>query len=65
MTTKFDFEDLMDAIERRETSLDNPGFCSACGEEVSGCEPDAAGYDCESCGAEGTVSAPERILGII
>ena len=44
-------EVLMDAIERSQTGLDNPGFCLACGEEQEGCEPDARGYECESCGA--------------
>lgn len=42
---------VMDAIERRDTCLDNPGFCLACGEEADGCEPDARRYKCEACGA--------------
>jgi hypothetical protein len=29
------------AIKRRSKDLDNPGFCLACGEEATGCEPDA------------------------
>lgn len=55
---------LMAAAERRAHSLDNPGFCTSCGCEQEGCEPDAQGYECEECG-ESTVSAPEILLGII
>lgn len=43
-------DDVMDAMERRMTGLDNPGFCLACGAEADGVEPDARGYRCESCG---------------
>lgn len=39
-----------DAETRRLCTLDNPGFCKACGHEQGGCEPDAANYECESCG---------------
>ena len=41
---------IMEACQRYDESLDNPGFCVACGEEAEGCEPDARGYECESCG---------------
>lgn len=40
----------MDAENRRNTSLDNPGFCKSCGAEADGCEPDAENYKCDSCG---------------
>lgn len=39
------------ACERRFTSLDDPGFCTECGAEAHGIEPDAEGYRCEACGA--------------
>jgi len=58
---KLTTEILMDAIERRDTHLDNPGFCIKCGEEHFECEPDARGYKCDSCGTD-TVYAPEEIL---
>jgi predicted RNA-binding Zn-ribbon protein involved in translation (DUF1610 family) len=48
-------------IEQRETNLDNPGICTACGEDVDGCEPDARKYECEVCG-EKAVYAPEELL---
>ena len=35
---------ITDAIERSYSSLDNPGFCVACGEDAEGCEPDARKY---------------------
>ncbi len=41
---------VVEATQRELTTLDNPGFCAACGEEAEGCEPDAEHYKCESCG---------------
>lgn len=43
-------ERVAEAVERSHASLDNPGFCLACGEEAEGCEPDAERYECEHCG---------------
>jgi len=45
------------AVERQQTSLDNPGFCLACGIEAHGCEPDARRYECESCGMKAVYGA--------
>jgi hypothetical protein len=53
---------LMDAIERRDTNLDNPGFCTKCGDEADGCEPDARNYKCESCGEYAVSGAEELIM---
>jgi len=50
---------VMEAIERSMTSLDNPGFCLACGEGADGCEPDARGYTCECCDAPQVYGAEE------
>lgn len=52
---------IIDAIERRDTTLDNPGLCVACGNEQGGCEPDAREYKCENCGKR-TVYGPEELL---
>ena len=55
-------EQILDAVQRQTEGTDNPGFCLACGEEVGGCEPDARGYTCDSCGAEGEVFGAEELL---
>lgn len=43
-------ERIIEAIERSMTTLDNPGFCIACGEEADNVEPDARNYECDYCG---------------
>ena len=53
---------IIDACERRNTSLDNPGFCIFCGEEVEGVEPDAQEYHCECCGEPGVYGAEELLI---
>ena len=52
---------ISEAAERRNSSLDNPGFCLACGAEAEGVEPDAREYECESCG-EPTVYGAEELM---
>jgi hypothetical protein len=52
---------VMEACDRRQISLDNPGICLACGFEQDGCEPDARGYECASCG-EAQVFGSDEIL---
>lgn len=42
----------------------NAGFCLACGEEASGVEPDARGYECEACGAKKVYGAEECLFMI-
>lgn len=51
-----------DAVMREQTTLDNPGFCLACGEEADGCEPDARRYECEACGEEQVYGASELLI---
>jgi len=43
-------------------TLDNPGFCIACGVDADGVEPDAEEYECESCGAMAVFGAEEIVL---
>ena len=58
-------ERVTEAVERQLTSLENPGFCLACGAEVSeGCEPDAEQYECESCGEHAVYGAEEILIAI-
>ncbi len=55
-------DDILEACERRQTSLDNPGFCLACGEEQGGCEPDMRRGLCENCGARKVYGADELAI---
>jgi hypothetical protein len=32
---------IVEAVEDAQTSLSNPGFCLACGDDAEGVEPDA------------------------
>lgn len=57
-------EVISEAVERRETTLDNPGFCLLCGVEAGGVEPDATNYKCEACGADQVFGAEELLLSI-
>lgn len=54
-----------DGVQRRLNSLDNPGFCTACGAEADGCEPDAEHYECEACGEHQVFGAEELYFQII
>lgn len=38
------------------------GFCLACGDEAYNVEPDARGYECESCGKMKVYGAEELLL---
>ena len=53
---------IIEAVECAHTSLDNPGFCIACGADADGCEPDARNYRCECCGASQVFGAEELLL---
>ena len=53
---------VLDARQRHMSTLDNPGFCLACGEETEGVEPDARKYECESCGENWVYGADELML---
>lgn len=53
---------VMEACNRYDTSLDNPGICLACGQDQDGCEPDARGYTCEACDEPQVYGASEILL---
>lgn len=55
---------VLEAVEAQFTSLDNPGFCIACGADADNCEPDAREYRCESC-RQRTVYGAEELLMMI
>ena len=50
------------AAEEAMVSLDNPGFCMACGHEHDGCEPDMQRGRCESCGASRVYGAEQLVI---
>ena len=58
-------ERVMEAVKRRATSLDNPGFCLACGEESNKCEPDARRYLCAYCDQRKVYGAEELLMEMI
>lgn len=53
---------IVDAVERQQTTLDNPGFCLHCGMETDNVEPDARGYKCCECGRHEVYGAEELLL---
>jgi len=53
---------IIEACERRNSSLDNPGICLACGADADGCEPDARKYECEACGEKQVYGAEELVM---
>lgn len=53
---------ISEAVLRQNVSLDNPGFCIACGAEADGCEPDARNYECECCGKREVFGAAELLM---
>lgn len=55
---------IIEACERYNSTLDNPGFCIACGIEVDGVEPDAYNYTCEDCGKAAVYGAEELLTRI-
>lgn len=55
---------IISAVKRRNRTLDNPGFCKACGHEQKGCEPDARNYTCDSCGENQVFGAEELLFDL-
>jgi hypothetical protein len=53
-------EVILDAVERRNRTLDNPAFCIACGLENNG-EPDMRKGACEGCGEKQVYGAEELL----
>jgi hypothetical protein len=55
---KIDLDEIMAACEEDDCI----GFCTACGEEAYGVEPDAREYECESCEEKAVYGAEELLI---
>ncbi len=53
---------ILEAAQRQMFGMDNPGFCTSCGTEADGCEPDARDYPCEACGERDVYGAEELMF---
>lgn len=62
MTRKITTDQIVDAVQRYRSTLDNPGFCLECGHEVEGVEPDAREIECEACGEHRVFGAEELLM---
>ena len=56
------FKQSMSEQEYMECDESYIGYCLACGEERSCCEPDARKYECEACGEHMVYGASELLL---
>jgi hypothetical protein len=55
-----------DAVTRRLTTLDNnPGFCTVCGADAEGVEPEARKRKCAHCGKKAVFGADELLLMLV
>lgn len=64
-TTKTGLKQFKPSFEWIESVVrhdNNEGFCLACGNEQTGCEPDARRYTCEGCGAAKVYGAEELAM---
>jgi len=55
---------VLDACQRNAYGLDNPGFCTSCGEEADACEPDARQYPCDFCDERAVYGAEELLIHV-
>lgn len=53
---------IVDAVKRHRHTLDDPGFCAACGADAEGVEPDARRYRCDQCGELAVYGAEELLI---
>jgi hypothetical protein len=55
-------DELLRAVEESTFGMSNTGFCTACGAEHDGCEPDARNYPCDDCGKNKVYGAMELLI---
>lgn len=55
---------IVEACERRQATLDNPGFCLHCGLEADGVDPDGRAYKCEACGYDAVFGCEELMMEV-
>jgi hypothetical protein len=55
-------ERIIEAVEMQRMTLEDPGFCVACGEDDMGVEPDARKCKCEACGEYAVYGAEELLF---
>ena len=53
---------VMDAIEESHLDCSNPGFCTNCGAETDGVEPDAEKGRCDQCRLASVYGAEQLLL---
>jgi hypothetical protein len=58
-------ERVAEGMEREMFTLDNPGFCLACGKEAVSCAPDARFYKCAHCGERQLFGANELLINMM
>lgn len=60
--SRLDPDEVLAAAEDQMLGETDSGFCLACGIQVMNIEPDARGYECESCGATAVYGATELLI---
>jgi hypothetical protein len=58
-------ERIVEAAEIQMFDSEMIGFCTACGADAYGCEPDAERYPCEVCGANRVYGAERLLLEVL
>ena len=53
---------ILDALDRYKYNLDNPGFCTNCGADAEGIEPDAQQYQCQACETHAVYGAEQLLF---
>lgn len=60
-----DKNELLDMVIALCEEDNNGGICAECHETVYGVEPDAEGYECDSCGSMAVYGAEQYLLSFV